>query len=411
MSRELERMRRKSAENVAAVQKTAADLSARWDHNMGQIVEGQERATEVYRNAAVIIEDIDRDFKRATKLDDTDVAFLFLATGLQCVRQYVLTKAPERLNDQEAAKLSGKSEEHSDRHHRYYNPTKDQIILNPVPFDAIYGAKESGALRGGGALGHRGATPGHDPVLGLIFGTANIATSTLTNWHKESFHITTQGKRDVFANRAKTSLVASHTMDKLFHQGMKGKILIGLSLKKEIEHLRSDLYSKNSLPLPFVSAISPELAGDLAKRGLDMASAVTFGKQMSYAMAIDALIGMTHGLFYDPAQDGARRLYEVRTRRVLLYSNLMASASNVVVTAVSAAVGDAKDASRLLDLGGFANTVRRLIIDTKFIRDVKRDFLKNELYDRIVGDEYDFMAEKKALPDTGEAVPVGTEQS
>lgn len=43
-------------------------------------------------------------------------------------------------------------------------------------------------------MGHRVTAIGHDPLLGLIFGTANIATSTLTNAHFDSFHIYTQQK-------------------------------------------------------------------------------------------------------------------------------------------------------------------------------------------------------------------------
>ena len=55
----------------------------------------------------------------------------------------------------------------------------DEIITNPVPFDANVGA--NGALSGGGKMGHRVTAIGHDPLLGLIFGTANIATNLGTN--------------------------------------------------------------------------------------------------------------------------------------------------------------------------------------------------------------------------------------
>lgn len=44
-----------------------------------------------------------------------------------------------------------------------------------------------------------------------------------------------------------------------------------------------------------------------------------------------------------------------------------------------------------MDIGGYVNTLRHIVFDLKFISDVKRDFLKNELYERIVGPEYDFM--------------------
>lgn len=80
----------------------------------------------------------------------------------------------------------------------------------------------------------------------------------------------------------------------------------------------------------------------------------------------------------------SRRMYEVRTRKILSYSNVLASASNVIVSACARDI-------KLLDIGGLAVTLFRIASDTKFISDVKKDFLKNELYDRVVGSQYDFV--------------------
>ena len=118
-------------------------------------------------------------------LEPLDVSVMFVAIGLQVARQYLLTKFPVRLDDQTAAKSTrGHIEEHSNRQHRLYNPSLEEIITNPVPFDANIGA--NGALSGGGQMGHRVMAIGHDPILGLIFGTANIATSTLTTANFDS---------------------------------------------------------------------------------------------------------------------------------------------------------------------------------------------------------------------------------
>lgn len=395
MSRELERMRKQSAQKVENAKQILHTNSEQLTSRLSLVIDEEQRVTTLSRNAPTIIENLDKDFEKRTRLNGTDVAFLFLAVALQCVRQYVLTLAPERPGDKEAAGKVKDKAEHSDRSHRLYNPSLEEIISNPVPFDAAMGAKQYHALEGFGALGHRGATPGHDPILGLFFGTANIATSTLTNWRMESYHISTgvignaRGPQDIFSKRADTSLVVSYTIDKLLYQGMEGKIIVGVSMAKEIQHLRSDISSKDSLPLPVISAFDPVMAGELAKRGLDMANVMNAGKQFVYAVAIDTLIALIHGFFYNEAVDGPRNLYEVRTRRILLYSNLIASASNVVVSAVSAYLG--ADSSKIIDWGGFLNTLRNIVFDTKFIQEVKRDFLKNEIYKMVVGDQYDFM--------------------
>ena len=381
-------------ESVTLAAEASAGLQTAGEH-LDQIIAEQQRVNNYSRAPMALVEEIDQQFEQATQLTGVDVSFLFVAVALQCLRQYLLTRIPERLDDKAAADAVKGHREHSDRSHRLYNPSLVEIIANPVPFDATMGAAKYSALEGFGALGHRGATPGHDPLFGLLFGTANIATSTLTNWRMESFHIysgavgAARGVHDVFYSRAQTPLVFSYTFDKLMRQGWEGKQIVGVSLCKEIIHLRSDVHSKNSLPLPAISAIDPNLAGELAARGLDTAMVLDVGKQFAYAAAIDALIGMIHGLFYDPSSGMTRSMYEVRTRHILLYSNLIATSSNVVTAAVMQYMG--MDGTRVIDWGGYLNTVRHIACDVKFIHEIKRDFLKNGLYNCIVGPEYDFM--------------------
>lgn len=354
-----------------------------------QIIAETRRVREVAANTDRIIEDLEAQFEKCTQLKKVDIAFLFVALALQVIRQYVVTKFPERLDDQtEAKKTFGHGEEHSNRHGRYYDIAVEDIIANPVPFDANIGA--NGTLAGNGYLGHRGATLGHDPLLGLLFGTANIATSTLTNNRFESFHIrTNRNNRDFFANRAQTPIVLSKTKDKLLHQGLEGKKKVGVSVAKELIHLKSDLNTKNSLPIPVVTAIDGQLASDLARRGLDMCNVVTVGKQMGYAILINTLISMVHGFFYDESVDGTRAQFEVRTRKILSYSNLMASTSNLIYVGANMAMGN-EVAIKSLDIGGLVVTVYRIASDSKFQMEMKHEFIKNEYFSMIRGSEYDF---------------------
>lgn len=326
------------------------------------------------------LDDLDERFKRETGLTDTDIVFLFTAIGLQVARQYLLTRFPQRLDDQTSAKSTwGHREEHSDRHHRYYSPSLNEIITNPVPFDANVGA--NGALSGGGMMGHRATALGHDPLLGLIFGTANIATSTLTTSSLESYHIyTNDSKRDFFQNHARTDLVLSYTLDKLLNQGIEGKNIVAVSLMKEIVHLNSDLNTTRSLPLPFISVISPLAASKLASYGFDMSNVVTVGKQVSYSILINFLIAMIHRLFCESEGEMGQKLYEVRTRKILSYSNLIATSSNALIVSFTG------DLSKL-DIGGAAVTIYRLITDSKFIKEVKHEFIFGSYRSIITGDQ------------------------
>lgn len=358
------------------IMKDAQEISERYESGYQEA----KRVHDVVVNTEDVLEDLDRQFCEKTGLSDTDVVFLFLATGLQIARQYLLTKFPERQDDQTSAKQTkGHGEEHSDRTHRLYNPSLEEIVTNPVPFDANVGA--AGALSGGGNLGHRVTAIGHDPILGLIFGTANIATSTLTTNKFVSYHIyTNDNKRDYFKNNARTDLVISRTIDKMLYEGIEGKTIVGASLIKEVIHLKSDLYTKHSLPVPFISAIDPKMASKLASYGFDMANLVAVGTQASYSMLVNSLIAMVHGLFYDGDNSlMSRNLYEVRTRKILSYSNLIASSSNIAVVAITQNFD-------LLDIGGLAITIYRLITDRAFIQEIKHQFIFGRYNDLIQGD-------------------------
>ena len=152
------------------------------------LFEESQRVANLAGDSEKIITDLETEFEKRTKLHGQDIAFLFFATALQCARQYLLTDFKERLGDQESAKNAlgeNKFDPHnasSDRSHRLYNPSLDEIISHPVPFDLNIGGEKFGnPLSGYGKLGHRAATLGHDSVLCWKVGTANIPTSTVTD--------------------------------------------------------------------------------------------------------------------------------------------------------------------------------------------------------------------------------------
>lgn len=171
------------------------------------------------------------------------------------------------------------------------------------------------------------------------------------------------------------------TADKLIYGGSEGRVIVGASLIKEIIHLRTDLYTKNSLPMPVVSVLNAEKAGELAGYGLDMANIVTVGKQAAYAVLINAFIAMAHGFFCDGETERDKKLYEVRTRKILMYSNFIATTSNLIVTAVTENLHN-------LDLGGLVVTIHRIATDRKFIQQVKQEFIFGGYQDIIRGKDF-----------------------
>ena len=66
------------------------------------------------------------------------------------------------------------------------------------------------------------------------------------------------------------------------------------------------------------------------------------------------------------------KLYEVRTRKIILYSNTIASVSNVIAAAIT-------KNPKILDVGGLLVTITRLFTDIRFITRVKQEFVESQL--------------------------------
>jgi len=124
------------------------------------------------------------------------------------------------------------------------------------------------------------------------------------------------------------------------------------------------------------------LAKTLASYGFDMGNIVTVGKQATYAILINTLVGMIHYLIHDFNKGESRKLYEVRTRKILSYSNYIASASNLLYVTINAALGNGT-AFKKLDIGGFIVTLYRLISDSAFIQKIKEEFVFGNFREKI----------------------------
>lgn len=430
-------------ESFSKIKRTKTILTdSDWDLYSNSILEyakenGIDITTDIFASGLsqqeyVELEDeINGEFARVTKLTKLDISFLFLATALQCCRQYLLTNFKERLNDQDAAndakeELKSKNEKEFAEYegtftreeklnikNHLYNPTLEEIVKNKVPFDINFGAKEIGSDIS--KFGHRFSVLGHDPILGLIVGTANIATRTITDYKFQSYHVQfginkVGTVQDKITCNAQTKLVFKYCKRKmfdegsdlkellkkeedpinLFNEGSNGKLKIAVSLIKEIIHLKSDVRSTQSLPIPFISLKDPELAKQLSDYGFDAENIATVGKQATYSIMINSIIKMLHRLFYNQEKDINLDLYQVRTRKILLFSNLIATTSNVLIVAIGASIGAAssnpdlvKNSLKKLDIGGFMVTMYRLVSDSNFILKIKQEFLENKLYEKI----------------------------
>lgn len=91
-------------------------------------------------------------------------------------------------------------------------------------------------------------------------------------------------------------------------------------------------------------------------------------------------------LMYDTSMSISRDLYNVRTRNIIMYSNAIATGSNILWVGGNMLAGN-ETAIKQLDIGGLIVTLQRLKSDTEFIRQIKEEFIFGEFNKMIQGDE------------------------
>ena len=101
---------------------------------------------------------------------------------------------------------------------------------------------------------------------------------------------------------------------------------------------------------------------------------------------INQIVKAIHLLLYDENVDGDFSLYEVRTRKILMTANTIATTSNFAYVAIS------KNLSAL-DIGGAIETIHRLVSDTEYIRKVKAEYIEKSFRNLVMGDENDSYGE------------------
>jgi ferritin-like metal-binding protein YciE len=348
------------------------------------------RVAEVAHNSEKIMQEIERDFESSTKITNpTDMSFLGVAIALQCLRWFLLNKLTERTPEgnnkfedwahKAQEKVFGEQPHIPDpstsnpNFFNYYVPFSEIVGTFTVPYDAIAGTKDFNVGGNGGGLSarsHRYRTLGHDPLLGFVFGTANILSSTLTNWQFRTFFVNSSNA--VVANASTVQMFA-----KVTDRAIREPKALGAAVIKQGLHIVSDVYTTSGIPIPIVQTLSPQLAQQLGQFGIDTGGLLKAAGSAKLAALIDSLIATVHGLYYDETVCSLRQ-YEVRTRKILSISKVIAEGSNILATVCTRDITN-------LDLGGLIYTFHRLLTDIDFISEVKKEYMSSSFKKIIMG--------------------------
>lgn len=341
-------------------------------------------SAEEFQKAYSRLDSIHKEFSRKTGIiNKTDLIFLGIATALQTTKALLFGPVAKKfnygnsLNPADRLAHNAKSiesahresndnfkEKHEQHGHGYWMNILDQT----PPYDITKGSPTIGRNMEGKY--HRIHTLGHDPILGWVFGTANILTDTITFEDFMSNRVERKPKMCITSEMVPLPLLFKETLEMCKADSLN----LPAAIFAEGCHLKSDVNTKLGLPVPVLEAINPDFASKLYKSNYD---ALCFtrdvkivGVSASISILIDMIIGLVHSLFNTEKID--KDLYEVRTRKILLISNSIASTSNIIQTAIT-------NNPKNLDIGGLFVTVSHLFMDLRFMARIKEEFINQEL--------------------------------
>ena len=362
----------------------------------------EKRVIHVLNNSADILKMLDAKFEEITSLSKKDVTLLFLAVALQLVRIYLLPKYLKYPDDKRVSHRDEKiKNELADKADRYVDekkngkkwkvikgkyPTWEEIILGKggVPYDKTQSAQNfSRNMRG--AL-HRVKALGHDPILGWVFGPANILTRTITiapeySLGEKTYMLPFLESYNVVGAKFDSEIPTFGLGESVFSNALESleedEHRLPAAFVAHMNHLYSDKYTSEGLPIPFLALLNTDSAYKIYKGGYDYLDFKYDLKSASVSMLINRVISLVHLCFYDPNKDCDLKLYTVKTKKVVLYSNLIATSSDVLQTIIRSYCGDEK-ALKNFDIGGFCVTLYRLVRDTYLINRIKEEFVDKE---------------------------------
>ena len=403
--------------------------------NMEKITTESYRVAEVAHNSREIIENLDREFEQKTGLQASDVKFLFVAIGLQLLRITIINELTKtepagmknklenelhEFQDKVMKKLSSLDQNMSTVNLPYYASTNQILTTSGVPYDAQetltakslekminknrpmewdfdlddYINKMKLPLFKG--ANHRFATIAHDPLIGLVFGTANIMTNTIT-CVKSPLNIsgleipvittnhviyTSNYSHPVIGTYGSTTMMLGNMIKRIPDEPVA---FVAASIK-QIIHIGTDMFTPCGIQFPVANIVLSNTNVEKITKYIGWGDLIKVSTSAKIAELINTVISILHTLVHDFSDGVEPELYSVRTRKIILYSNAIATGSNVIWVGANVGAGD-KSQVKNLDIGGLIVLMKRLYTDTEYIQQIKEEFVLGGFREQIQGED------------------------
>ena len=401
---------RKLSEKINRQFENIISKSEEVSKNMKEFVEINNRKLDNFEKLDKIVEDIDKEFAEKTGiLNKKDQMFLWTAVALQVSRMYIISEITKVENAQKGElekslkkfqqeKIFKNFQNTEDIVNQEYRASLKQILTDKVPYDATAGGGKFELFKG---ANHRFATLGHDPVLGYIFGTANILTNTITTV-EIPLVLTHHIKYDeIYRNPEIVNLASTGLMFlKVGERIKEDKIAVALALIKQAIHIGTDLYTPKGIQIPGANLVLSKKNAENLTKYISTGDIIKVTSSAIIAMVINFIIGILHNLLYNETDDISRELYNVRTQKILKVSNIIAESLNMAYVGTNVGIGMytgnstlIKEGVKRIDLGGYIVAIHQIVKSSLVQEKIRREYLENRLYDKFLGENYTFLKE------------------
>lgn len=210
-------------------------------------------AEELQQNS-MIIQKMNQEFNMLHHLDRFDMAICAVAALLGAAVDIVMVGIPQKTPvGLSAGKLSDYIRAEFDK--RFPEEEMERLAnskVSKVPFDAQDNRHTSVNVEGLSAYYHRLLSLGHDPLLGFVFGVADILTGRMTTIDKSGKMVSQV--MEVYADRKESDVFTA--------------------IAKQIIHFKSDITTSMGLPAPLMSLFNLLQFGSVGEEELTIAEIV-----------------------------------------------------------------------------------------------------------------------------------------
>ena len=161
------------------------------------------------------------------------------------------------------------------------------------------------------------------------------------------------------------------------------------------------MYTPKGIQIPGANLVLSKKNAEMLTKYISTGDIIKITFSAAIAIVINFIISVLHNLFYNENDDISRELYNVRTRKILKVSNIIAESLDIIYVGANIIIGIytenpilKEEGMKRIDFGGYIVAVHQILKSSSVQEKIRREYLENRLHDKFLGEEYSFLEEE-----------------